>query len=505
MKVNRHIVSRRSFVRLSGLGAAAAILSACGAAASPTAAPAKPTEAPKPAAAAPTTAPAAAATKPAAAAATTAPAAAATTAPAAATKPAAAATTTGAAAASPAAGATPAAGAAAATKPAAAAPSGAGNPTTIKLVSSLPRTGSSKAQTDTIVNAIKMALEEANNKAGNFTLTYEDMDDATAAKGAWDAGKEAENAQKAVADADVMVYIGTFNSGAAKVSMPILNQANLVMISPANTYPGLTKPGKGEPNEPKVYHPSGKPNYTRVVPADDLQGAVAANWAKELGVKTVYVLDDTELYGHGIAVVFTETAKKIGLEVKNSGGVAEGIDTKAQDYRALAQKIKGTNPDMVYFGGITQNNAGKLWKDLRGVLGNNVKMMGPDGIAENAFIKDAGDAAEGTYVTFGGLPPDKLTGAGAEWYKKYKAKYNGEPEVYAAYGYEAAKVAIDAITKAGKKDRAAVRDAVFATKNFSGALGTWSFDENGDTSLTTMSGQIVKAGKLEFAKELKAT
>src|SRR5262245_8861624 len=461
------------------------VLSACAPAAAPTNTPA----AAKPAAAE--------ATKPAAAPTT----AAAATKPAEPTKPAAA-------AAAPT--NTPAAAAGAATKPAeatkpAAAAAGAGTPNTIKIVSSLPRTGSNKPQTDTIINSFKMALDEVNSKVGNFTIVYEDWDDATAAKGSWDAGKEAENANKAVGDADVMVYIGTFNSGAAKVSMPILNQVNLAMISPANTYPGLTKPGKGESNEPKVYQPSGKPNYTRVVPADDLQGAVAANWAKELGAKSVYVLDDTELYGHGIAVVFTDTAKKIGLEVKNSGGVSEGIDTKAQDYRALAQKIKTTNPDMVYFGGITQNNAGKLFKDLRNVLGNNVKFMGPDGIAEEAFIKDAGDAAEGVYVTFGGLPAAKLTGAGKAWYDKYKAKYGGEPEVYAVYGYEAAKVAIDAIGRAGKKDRAAIRDAVFATKDFDkGALPKWSFDANGDTSLTTMSGQQIKTGKFEFVKELAA-
>lgn len=159
----------------------------------------------------------------------------------------------------------------------AAACGGGGDENTIKIVSSLPRTGSSKGQTDTIVNAIKMCLEEHNYQAGRFKLKYEDWDDVTAAKGQWDAAKESENANKAVNDKDVMVYIGTFNSGAAKVSIPILNKANLVMISPANTYPGLTKPGKGEANEPQVYRPTGKPNYTRVVPADDLQGAAGAN------------------------------------------------------------------------------------------------------------------------------------------------------------------------------------------------------------------------------------
>ncbi len=474
----------------------ALLLAACAPAATPTAVP-KPTEAakpaattaPAPAAVAPTTAavaPTTAAVKPADVAKPTEPAKPAEVVkPADPTKPA----------------------AVAETKPTtAAAPAAAGGDAgRLKIVSSLPRTGSSKAQTDTIVNSIKMAVEESNGKAGNFTIVYEDWDDATAAKGAWDAAKESENANKAVADADVMLYIGTFNSGAAKVSMPILNQANLVMISPANTYPGLTKPGTGESNEPKVYQPTGKPNYTRVVPADDLQGAVAAAWAKELGAKSVYILDDTELYGKGVAVVFTASAKKIGIEVKNNGGVSEGIDGKAQDYRALAQKIKASNPDMVYYGGITQNNAGKLWKDLRATLGDKVMLMGPDGIAEEAFIKDAGDAAENTYVTFGGLPAEKLTGAGAEWYKKYKDKFKSEPEVYAVYGYEATKVAIAAIEKAGKKDRAAIRDAVFGTKDFKGVLGTWSFDANGDTSLTTMSGQQIKKGKLEFQKELKAS
>ena len=115
------------------------------------------------------------------------------------------------------------------------------------------RRGSSKGQSDTVVNAINQRLKQDNSQAcnGQFKIAYEDMDDATAAAGKWDPTQEANNANKAAADADVMVYIGTFNSGAAKVSIPILNQAGLVMISPANTYPGLTKPGKGEAGEPE--------------------------------------------------------------------------------------------------------------------------------------------------------------------------------------------------------------------------------------------------------------
>ena len=125
-----------------------------------------------------------------------------------------------------------------------------GNPNRIKIVSSMPRTGSAKAQTDTIVNGIKIALEEAGHKVGDFEIVYADWDDATAGAGQWTAEAETANATRAVHDPDVMVYIGTYNSGAAKISMPILNKAHLLMVSPANTWPGLTKPGKGDPGEP---------------------------------------------------------------------------------------------------------------------------------------------------------------------------------------------------------------------------------------------------------------
>src|SRR5438045_5714987 len=160
------------------------------------------------------------------------------------------------------------------------------DPAVINIVSSLPRTGSVRGQTDTIVNGIVMAIQEAGSKVGSFVLKYEDLDDATAAAGQWTAEKEAANADQAIKDPDVMVYIGTYNSGAAKVSMPKLNQAGLLMISPANTWPGFTKPGLGDPGEPDVYRPSGKRNYVRVVPADDLQALRAAQWAKEMGMKT---------------------------------------------------------------------------------------------------------------------------------------------------------------------------------------------------------------------------
>ena len=367
---------------------------------------------------------------------------------------------------------------------------------TVKIVSSLPMTGSSLGQTQTIVNAICMAVEERGNKAGNLNVVYEPLDDATPAKGSWDEGKEAENANRAINDGDVVAYIGTFNSGAAKVSIPILNRANLVMVSPANTYPGLTKPGKGEANEPDVYYPTGKRNYTRVVPADDLQGAVGAKQAKELGAKRVYVLDDSELYGRGLATVFHQEAKRRGLDVSPPDR-PDSIDRNASDYRSLALKVRQANPDLVYFGGITQSNAGKLWQDLRAALGKDVKLMGPDGMFEQAFLEAAGDAAIDTYVTFGGLPVKNYQGKAQQWLQRYRDKYKSDPEVYAVYGYDAASAVLDAIAKVNKKDRATIAEAVMNTKDHDGALGTWSFDRNGDTTLTNLSVSQVKGPKID--------
>lgn len=371
----------------------------------------------------------------------------------------------------------------------------AGDPGLVKIVSSLPRTGSAAAQTGTIVNGIRLALEEAGGRAGTFRVAYEDWDDASPQRGDWDPAVEAANADRAVKDLDVVVYIGTYNSGAAKVSIPKLNQASLAMISPANTYPGFTRPGLGEPNEPGVYRPSGRINFFRVVPTDDLQGVRGAEWVKKLGGVSVFVVHDRELYGKGIADLFKAYADKIGLKVLGY----EGIDARAANYRSLAAKIAGLGPDWVYFGGTTQSNGGQLVKDLK-AAGFRGRVLVPDGCVENAFIASAGAAnAEGVvHATFGGLPPDRLAGRGAEFYRKYRERFHSEPEVYAVYGYECAQVALEAIRRAGRKDRAAILQAVARTRDFEGALGRWSFDENGDITLGTMSGFVVKNGEWSF-------
>lgn len=359
------------------------------------------------------------------------------------------------------------------------------DPGLVRIYTSVPMN-----QFASIVHGVEMAIDEAGGRAGNFRVELVPLNGSPEIDSKWNPDVELANARRAVEDPDAVVYIGTYNSGAAKISIPVLNRVNMAMISPGNTYPGLTKPGTGNAGEPWSYYPVGARNYFRVVPADDLQGSAAAAYARQIGINSVYVLDDTELYGHGIATIFAQSARDSGMQVV---GGPEGIDVRAQTYADLARKIISTSPDLVYFGGISANHAGWVLRDLRfeGYLG---AFMGADGIVDSTFFEDSQQAAlrGDVYATLVGLPASRLTGPGANWYQRYKAQYpDDNNEDFAPFGYEAGKVALRAIEKAGSKNREAIRAAVatISSSDLPGEhiLGDWKFDTNGDTSLVNIS------------------
>lgn len=376
---------------------------------------------------------------------------------------------------------------------------------TATIVSDLPLQGFSRPQSETIVNAINLAIEERGGRAGEVRIEHISQDDATAQAGKWDEDKCAENAQGAAKDESVVGWIGPFDSGCAQVQIPILNQANLAVVSPANTLLGLTKPG-GEADEPERYYPTGIRNYARIVVLDDKQGRVGAAWMKDLGVQSVYVLDDQEAYGAGLGDQFQVAAEEAGIQILGR----EGINGDAANYRFLMARIAQTQPDAIYFGGRTQSNAGQLVKDKvgAGMPNEDVVFMGSDGIIEDSFLEEAGSAAEGVYATFGGLPASKLSLEGQDFVKNYEDRFGGNIEAYTAYGYEAANVMLDAIERAHNADGEVTRDNVlrelFATRDYNGVLGTWSFDTDGDATLTQLSGQRVRGGEFRLDRTIDA-
>jgi len=379
---------------------------------------------------------------------------------------------------------------------------GGGGRTSLTIYSSLPLQGDSRPQSTDVVNGEKLALEEAGGKVGKFTIKYVSLDDATAAAGKWDPGQTSADARKAAQDASTIAYLGEFNSGASAISIPILNEANVLQVSPSNTYVGLTRSEGADKGEPDKYYPAGKRTFGRVVPADHIQAAAQVTYQKDQGCKKTYILNDKEVYGKGIAVQVANIGKAQGLAIAGN----DGIDTKAANFRSLATKIKSSGADCMFFGGITQNKGVQVFKDV-GAANPTMKLFGPDGVAESAFSTKLGSSVEkNTYITNPTLDPKLYPPAAQDFFAKFKQKFGNDPQPYAIYGYEAMKVALLAIQNAGDKgnDKQAVIDAFFKIKDRDSVLGKYSIDENGDTTLSDYGADRVEGGKLVFDKVIKA-
>jgi branched-chain amino acid transport system substrate-binding protein len=228
-----------------------------------------------------------------------------------------------------------------------------------------------------------------------------------------------------------------------------------------------------------------------------MQGKADASWAQELGVKTVFVVHDKDAYGAGLAEVFEKQCPKLGLTL-----VGEAI-VNPDDVQPAVAQVRQANADLVYFGGNTQSGAGVVLRTMR-ELGVRSRFMGPDGIRETAFLDAAGATAEGTFASLGAMPVEKLPPRAKEWYDRYKQQYQGAPEPYTLYAYEATRVILAGIARAGVKDRAHIRDAIMGTHDYHGLLGTWSFTPEGDTSIRDIAGYQVHNHVFEFRQMLKS-
>jgi branched-chain amino acid transport system substrate-binding protein len=347
---------------------------------------------------------------------------------------------------------------------------GSGSPDFI-VASDLPLQGAIRHQTVQVSRAEIWALANAGWKAGSYKIGYQSCDDSTAQTGGWDTAKSATNAHQYANNRSVIAVLGTFNSGAAKIEVPILNRASLLMISPANTNPGITK--KWDVGEPQKYYPTGTRNYARVVATDDVQGPADALWSQSLGFKKVYVLNDAQTYGAGVAKTYAAAAKKLGIKVV--GNVA--WDAKASSYEALATRIKASGAQAVFLGGIVCNNGAKLMQDIKSV-DPKVQLQMPDGFSDpNAN----GAVGNGAYISVAGEPPKALTGAGATFVSSFGKQIGTTPNPYAAYGAQAMQVALLAISKGGGQ-RATTTKSVFGLNVTNGVLGNFTINSSGDTN-----------------------
>ena len=372
---------------------------------------------------------------------------------------------------------------------------GEGNPDYL-IATDLPMQGGSRTQTLQIVGAVKYLLQQQNWKAGDKNIAFQACDDSTAQLGKWDADKCSANAHAYAQNSKLIGVVGTFNSGCAAIEIPVMNQApggGLLLLSPANTYGCLTEPCSGD--EPEKYYPSGKRTYARVAPSDPNQGAVDAKFLSDKGVKSVYILNDKEAYGLGVAKNFEGAAKALGMKINGFAA----YDPKAANFQATFTKIKGTNPDAIFIGGLIDENSGQLINDKVAVLGPNtpnpssgVMLMLPDGFTTDAVFQRAEGGtpdAKGAFFSVAGVGIDRYKGPSLDFVQGFKQTLNGKPvDPYAILGAQAGKVLINAI---GKSDgsRSQVITNVFNTKVNNGLIGSFAFNDNGD--LTSASGAAV--------------
>jgi branched-chain amino acid transport system substrate-binding protein len=371
---------------------------------------------------------------------------------------------------------------------------GAGTPAAL-IVSDLPLRGDSKERSTQMNDAIRLVLEGGGWKAGNTTVGFQACDDSSPKTGLWTKAICQANARAYAADPSVLAVIGTYNSGCAELEIPILGRApggGVAMVSPGNTAICLTEASPecaaGTPGSlyPKAH------NYARVVPNDAYQGAGLASFAKGEGVRSAYVLyaggDPTSL---GQAKTFRGAAEQAGIDVV---GFASW-NPKAKNYTALMEKVGGTEPGAVLLAGLTEENGARLIKDKVSVLGPNsgaVKLLAPDGFAQQSTIDLAGAASKGMFASVPGVVPQNLKGAGKQLVTALKKQVSGPVELYAPYAGQAAEVVLGALAKASGS-RAAVITAVSHAKVKNGITGSFDILPSGDPSVGPIT--ISRAGK----------
>ncbi|HEX3630522.1 MAG TPA: branched-chain amino acid ABC transporter substrate-binding protein, partial [Candidatus Dormibacteraeota bacterium] len=351
---------------------------------------------------------------------------------------------------------------------------------TIKIGIDLPVSGSDASDGQPTQNGAKLAIKKAAKVCGAsshtdacFTLQSFPLDDAV--NGVHDVGQGAKNVQQFVADSTVLGMVGPFNSSVAAGEIPIANSANLAMISPANTNECLTQePADGhcKGQAAKLRQATGKNNYFRVCTTDLIQGPAGADYAyNKLGKKKVYVMNDQQQYGLGIAKNFAAQFTKDGGTVLNPNDLGAFDPSSTNDFKSQLNRANSLGADVVFFGGTTATKGGQIRKQMQGIL--SVPYVAGDGISGNQFAKDAGANAADSYFTVAGPYPLKLATA-QTFNAAYKSEYGNDPGAYSAQAYDAAGIVIAGISKAiddaggSMPSRDQVRAAIAKTQGYKG-------------------------------------
>jgi branched-chain amino acid transport system substrate-binding protein len=357
---------------------------------------------------------------------------------------------------------------------------GNGGQADVLVVSDLPLQGDSRLSSLQMAQAITFVLREHGFRAGGHRIAYQSCDDAIASTGMFDEAKCAANGRAYGKDRDVIGVIGTFNSGCAEQMLPELNRAGggpVPMVSPLNSYVGLTRDADVRGLLASLY-PTGRRNFVRVFPTDDLQGGALARLAHDRGDRRVFVLDDgTAGYNVLIADAFANASRRLGLTVAGRARFAPGT----RSFHRLVERVAAARPEAVFLGGFAGESTVLLLRTLRSRLGRAVDILGPDGLGPAAQLERvAGRAARGLFIGYTGVTPGYLPPAGERFVQRFARTQPGiEVESYAVYAAQATEVMLDAIARSDGT-RASLIDQLFRTRLRGTLIGDVTFDPRGD-------------------------
>jgi branched-chain amino acid transport system substrate-binding protein len=370
----------------------------------------------------------------------------------------------------------------------------------VAVYSSLPLAGPQGAEGRDVLRGERLALERAGGRAGAITVRLVSRDAALRGHGPWDPARVFGNARRAAADPSAIAYLGEYQSGASGISLPVTNEAGILMVSPTSAHVGLTRSDGGEPGEPDRYYPAGTRTFGRVAPADHRQARALVAYLQALGAQRAYIVDDLEVYGAGLARMVRRRLAPRGIRLAGRAHVR-----RAGDAASIASRVRRSRADAVVYLGITRNGAVQLWHAVHR-RAPRALLLGADGVAERAFTRrlSRGERAR-TYLTDAPLGRAAYPPAGQAFFAAFAARYGRGPLPRAIYGYEAMSVALDSIARAGAQGnvRETVISQFFATRDRESVLGRYSIDRNGDTTLAVYGGyKVSPAGAPMFARVL---
>jgi branched-chain amino acid transport system substrate-binding protein len=370
----------------------------------------------------------------------------------------------------------------------------------LAIYSSLPLQGPSAAVSQQIVDGEKLALAAAGGRAGPFKIGFVSLDDSSPTRGQWDPGVTATNAKTAADDTSTIAYLGDYNSAATAISLPLMNSAGILQVSPASPYVGLTSALDAGQDEPNRFYLTGRRTFGRLQPGDTVQAAAQVRLMKSLGVNSVYVLDDQDPFEVPLATIVAGDAQRAGITLAARDSVSMTAGTV---FTGEVEKIVESKAQAVFLAGGGGPGTVTLWRALH-AADPRLLLLGSSALAGESFTSQIGAAASSTYLTTPALAPGLYPPAAQRVLGDYRRQFGAEAGPYALYGYEAMSVVLQAIRRAGARanDRQVVIDRFFATRNRDSVIGRYSIEPNGETTLSRYGVDRVAGGRLVFYRAL---